>query len=870
MEWTEFLNSIGTKHKLTAEQCTVLIARLDRRNDNDKNSKIAASLDISQVQLERQLRTIYAIFAADCPDLASKNRGKLKVLKAYLWERYEREKSQPQSASPQPAVTPQNLPISSVVKFVGREEALKTVHQNLQEATTAVISSVSGMGGVGKTELALQYGYQQRAEKTYPGGICWINARAQDVGIGILDFARVELGLPQPPDTYKTVVEQVKWVCQRWTGEPILIILDDVADEAAVQTYLEALDSRFRVLITTRLKLRTKSARLELKVLEEADALELLRALVDDAARIDSQLEDAQRLCEWLGYLPLGLELVGRYLARKEDLSLAVMLERLEAKRLAARTLVKTDRDTTAKLGVAAAFELSWQDLPEAARGLAGLLSIFALAPIPWALVEGCLPEWEEEELEDCRDEELLGRSLLSREKEETYLLHSLIREFFAVKLKEELGEVVEELQWRFAVVLTEVAKTIPQTVTLSDIVRVEEALPHLEEVADKLTSLLENSTDTTWLFTGLARVAEAQSRWLDAEPLLQRALSINERQLGPDHPDTASSLNNLAGLYNSMGRYEEAESLLQRALSINERQLGPDHPDTATSLNNLAALYYAMGRYEEAEPLLQRALSIHERQLGPDHPSTAQSLNNLAALYRSMGRYEEAEPLLQRALSIHERQLGPDHPHTATSLNNLAGLYNAMGRYEEAEPLYQRALSIRERQLGPDHPHTAQSLNNLAGLYDSMGLYEEAEPLYQRALSIRERQLGPDHPHTAQSLNNLAALYYAMGRYEEAEPLYQRALSIHERQLGPDHPHTAQSLNNLAALYFSMGRYEEAEPLYLRALAIWTRCLPENHPHIQTAWRNFIDLIQQAVANGRAGELSAHPTTRAILQHIQ
>ena len=119
---------------------------------------------------------------------------------------------------------------------------------------------------------------------------------------------------------------------------------------------------------------------------------------------------------------------------------------------------------------------------------------------------------------------------------------------------------------------------------------------------------------------------------------------------------------------------------------------LGPDHPDTALSLNNLAALYRAQGKLTEAEPLYRRALEICERVLGPDHPDTALSLNNLAALYRAQGKLTEAEPLYRRALEIRERVLGPDHPDTATSLNNLAFLYKAQGKLTEAELLCRRA----------------------------------------------------------------------------------------------------------------------------------------------------------------------------------
>jgi len=313
------------------------------------------------------------------------------------------------------------------------------------------------------------------------------------------------------------------------------------------------------------------------------------------------------------------------------------------------------------------------------------------------------------------------------------------------------------------------------------------------------------------------------QGKYAEAIPLAERAVKLAEATYGPDHPSTATSLDNLAVLYDTQGRYAEAEPLLRRALAIREKALGPDHPDTALSLNNLAALYRAQGRYAEAEPLYRRALAIREKALGPDHPYTATSLNSLAELYSAQGRYAEAEPLYRRALAIREKALGPDHPDTATSLNNLAWLYDAQGRYAEAEPLYRRALAIREKALGPDHPHTATSLNNLAELYRAQGRYAEAEPLLRRALAIYEKALGPDHPDTATSLNNLAFLYQTQGRYAEAEPLYRRALAIREKALGPDHPLTALSLINLAVNHRARAQWPEAIDSLRRSCRITT-----------------------------------------------
>lgn len=271
------------------------------------------------------------------------------------------------------------------------------------------------------------------------------------------------------------------------------------------------------------------------------------------------------------------------------------------------------------------------------------------------------------------------------------------------------------------------------------------------------------------------------QGRYKDAIPFAQRALAIREKTLGPDDPDTATSLNNLAEVYSLIGAYDKAEPLYQRALTIREKALGPDHPDTAASLNGLAMLYHATGAYDKAYKFYQRALTIIKKAPGPYLPDTAAVLNNLALLYKSTGAYNRAKPLYTLALAIREKALGPDDPDTATSLNNLAELYRVTGAYDQAEPLYQRALAIREKALGSDHPDTATPANNLALLYSLKDNYIKAEQFHQRALAIREKGLGPNHPDTAISLNNLGMLYAANSSYAKAEPLLERAQRIAE-----------------------------------------------------------------------------------------
>jgi CHAT domain-containing protein/Tfp pilus assembly protein PilF len=412
---------------------------------------------------------------------------------------------------------------------------------------------------------------------------------------------------------------------------------------------------------------------------------------------------------------------------------------------------------------------------------------------------------------------------------------------------------------------------------------RYKEAIPISEKVLTIREKVLgpEHSNTATSL-NDLGVLNRAIGAYDKAEPLYRRSLEIYEKALGPEHPNTAAALNNLAALYRDMGAYDKAEPLYRRSLEIYEKALGPEHPNTAAALNNLAELYRTMGAYDKAEPLYRRSLAIYEKAVGPEHSNTAASLNNLAGLYQDMGAYDKAEPLYRRSLAIKEKALGPEHPNTAVSLNNLAEFYRTMGAYDKAEPLYRRSLAIKERALGPEHPDTAVSLNNLAEFYSAMGAYDKAEPLYRRSLAIKEKALGPEHPDTGVSLNNLAELYRTMRAYDKAESLHRRSLTIREKALGPEHPNIAFALNNLAGLYQDMGAYDKAEPLYRRSLAINEKALGPEHPGTAVSLNNLAALYRDMGAYNKAEPLyrrslatnekalgAEHPNTAAPLNNL-
>lgn len=712
----------------------------------------------------------------------------------------------------QPAGIPNNLPRSGVVQFVGREPELARLHQQLQQSNRPAITTISGMAGIGKTELAVQYAHTHLSD--YPGGICWLQARGSDLKEQIIDFVQSKLKLQIPPrisDKNLTLDEQVQWCWHNWQpSETALIVLDDVNDLAKCENVLPNL-WRFRILITTRQRgLNAHCSELSLDVLSAETALELLTKLVGEE-RIARELQAAEQLCEWLGYLPLGLNLVGHYLTQDRVLSLVNMLKRLD---IQDESLNKTHPLMNRQHGVRAAFELSWRELDPTTVEVALLLSLFAPTIIPWKLVEAMMQQLQRSEQEIHAARKQLDNLHLIQpidESGESYKIHPLIREFLQAKWSqsEQATESSSEqsLRQAFIAVIAIVAPQIPDVLDRELIEDLAAIMPHFEKVAQEMTTDLSDE-NLPWIFAGLIRFYKGQGLYTLAKPWCRKYLRVTRKRFGTDHAAVADSLYYVGHLYFSQGRYREAERLLVQALELRKRLLGDEHSDLLINFQDLGNLYRIQRRFGEAERLLSQAVNLSERLLEEDHPWVATSLNNLGMLYYSWSRLGEneqlflsrAEQLFSRALELNKRRLKKEHPDgtdiekqpaVTANFNNLALVYDAQKCYNKAEELYVKLEKINKEILPEGDPRVAASVFNLGVLHSECERYSEAEQRLEESLELRKRWLGNSHPDVAESLYRLAELYDKQKRYNKAKPLYEQALDLTARVFGDQHRET-------------------------------------------------------------------------------
>jgi tetratricopeptide (TPR) repeat protein len=623
------------------------------------------------------------------------------------------------------------LPRRPAKVFVGRDEALNELSEVLSDETNVVVTqALYGLGGVGKTELALHYADAYRDRY---GLIGWITAGSPeniDAGLAAL-AARIH-----PEIGHATTTVATEWALS-WlqTHSGWLLVLDNVEDARHVESLLGQLNNGHILITSRRDNWRRLATPIKLEVLTPEAAIDLI---LQETGEPDS--ETAGEIAAELGHLPLALEQAAAYICETR-ISPRRYLELLRDR--PARMYATVSGAGDAQRTVARVWDIALSAIearnPNAAR-LLNILAWYAPEGIPRALIA---PDEDRAGVDEAIS--LLASYSMIDLTAETVNIHRLVQSILVSRQAALQGTERDEQEGR-TLALCWLVSVVPED-PQSDIAGWSlwrNLIPHIDAIAQRAEQGLLGS-----LLSAASIFLLTQGAYLHALEYAERSLRIYEAARGPTDPDVAAALGNLASVYKELGHADRALPLQERALMIAEMTLGRDHPEIAPRLGNLALVYKELGRMREALSLETRALAIVESALGSDHPKVATASGNLATTYRKLGYLGAALFLWKRSLRISEMALGPDHPDIATALGGLALIYKDLGRMREALSLETRALAIVESALGPDHPKVATRLARLGLTYHSLGRNEEAQKTARRAYACARNGLGNAHPTT-------------------------------------------------------------------------------------------------------------------------
>ena len=332
----------------------------------------------------------------------------------------------------------------------------------------------------------------------------------------------------------------------------------------------------------------------------------------------------------------------------------------------------------------------------------------------------------------------------------------------------------------------------------------------------------------------------ESRGNKITAREVLDKGARQIETDLAGQPALQARLMSTMGKVYEGLGLYEPARQLLDKAIGLQKKTLGPEHQETLASQRMLARILQYQAQYPAAETLYSETLQKQERLLGSDAMDTLRTKANLGSLYNEQGRYADAEKLLSETVKATTQASGQNSPETMSALHSLAISYDGERQYAKEADIWEELYRLRSQTLGPDHPDTVSSMQNLAYVYYKLGKAAEAEKLQRQGLEIGRRVLGNDHPSVLLAIGNLANTLLSEGKAAEAEPLQREALEGRRRILGPNHPETQYAIANLANILSAQKRYREAEALYREALQGEIRVLGDTHPEIAFAWYNL------------------------------
>jgi tetratricopeptide (TPR) repeat protein len=694
-----------------------------------------------------------------------------------------------------------NVPLARNRFFTGRVDELDRMQQLLaSRAPGTEIIALHGLGGSGKTLLALEYAYRRASDYDV---VWWLPAEEPATLAAAFADLAVALRLPGRNEPEQRVaVEAVR----QWLGKNgrWLLVFDSVREPKDLAPYLMP-GTRGHVIVTSRhAAWRGVAWPLPLRGLKRGDSVEFLLARSGARERShESQERRAAELASALGDLPLALEQAAAYIEESgttigEYLSL---FQERQAELLRVGAAGQT---------VVATWDIAFREVQGKSPAAGELLNLCAfLAPddIPREALRAAAAGLPPALAAAVRDPMALNevvRALRSYSlvegQEDALGVHRLVQATVRGRLSED-----ERRAWAERAVAL-VYDRFPHDPTQRDVCR--RWLPHARAaLAQARAARIPAGEEEEGLLRHVAHYQHSCGFEPDAREMFTRALELAVEVHGPKHKHVAMAHTDLGIVLKELKDLDGARRHAERALAIDEELLGREDPIVATDAINLAGVLLSLGDLAGARRCAERALAIDEALSLPEGPAVARDENNLGAILWRQGEYEAGLQHAERAVALDERHRAPNDPDLARDLNNLGFMLREMGDLTGARERLRRALDIGEAAYGSDDPQVATYHSNLASVLVELRDYDTARGHIERAIAIGEATYGPDHYAVAIRRNNLALLLMDMDDLVGARAEMARAVEIATRALGPDHRRVKKLENNLAEIERRLSR---------------------------------------------------------------
>jgi tetratricopeptide (TPR) repeat protein len=631
----------------------------------------------------------------------------------------------------QRARPPIRLPYLPNQNFVGRDADLKQIRAHRNSPVALV-----GLGGLGKTQLAVEYAYERMMD--YPGGVFCLNATNSQR----LEHDYAELGAFFDVPSDLSTHDRATRVLDRLQGldKPSLLILDNVTEDTNLVLPPGGL---CHILITTRYKYLAPDGChvMNLLPLNDAAAMSLLQV----HRRVESEEEQAaaRDIAEMLGRLPLALALVAHYVKRRH-ITFVLCRERLAAAPNRLRLLEDARRAFTSHTHHDASIfniiALTQGELSRDARHVLATAAHFAGRGISPELLFAACDITEIERFEDALAELVEDFSLITRDADERLSLHELVRVFARGSLSDDERAALIE---RVAAVLTDCLKQANESM---DWTRARPEIHHCRAVSEFVRKDASPQTQHALWFE-MGRYDIEHGDYAPARVCFEDALAASQAAYGSDRLIVAQCLRNLSWAEQGLGEREKALAHQRQALALAESALSPDDAILAEFYNYMGYILKMQGNRDDALPYYRKALQMNAAAHGCHHPEVATCLTNIGMLLLAQGNADAALTHLRDALHIYQTAYGDRHKTVAILLNNIGQALVQKSAPQEAWAHHQQALEIYKDIYGQRNLFVAYTYRFIADALRAMGEKDGAFKHHLEALVILEHLFGAEHP---------------------------------------------------------------------------------------------------------------------------